>query len=61
MKYIAHIREKDGDIQTVQEHLNAVQKLCEKYGGKIGVKYLAGLSRLLHDLGKNTDKFKEYI
>ncbi|EPD52058.1 hypothetical protein HMPREF1210_01411 [Paenisporosarcina sp. HGH0030] len=37
MKYIAHIREKDGDIQTVQEHLNAVQKLCEKYWEKIQI------------------------
>jgi len=61
MDYIAHIREKDGEIQTVQEHLKAVQKLCEKHGEKIGVKYLAGLSGMLHDLGKNTDDFKQYI
>jgi CRISPR-associated endonuclease/helicase Cas3 len=61
MEYIAHIREKDGEIQTVQEHLKSVQKLCEKYGEKIGVKYLAGLTGMLHDLGKNTDDFKEYI
>jgi CRISPR-associated endonuclease/helicase Cas3 len=61
MEYIAHIREKDGEIQTVQEHLKSVQQLCEKHGEKIGVKYLAGLSGLLHDLGKNTEDFKEYI
>ncbi len=61
MEYISHIREKDGEIQTVQEHLNSVQQLCEKYGEKIGVKFLAGLAGLLHDLGKNTDNFKEYI
>jgi CRISPR-associated endonuclease/helicase Cas3 len=61
MDYIAHIREKDGGIQTVQEHLESVQKLCEKYGGKIGIKHLAGLAGMLHDLGKNTNDFKEYI
>lgn len=61
MNYIAHIREKDGEIQTVQEHLEAVRMLSEKYGEKIGVKYLAGLSGMLHDLGKNTEKFKTYI
>ncbi|MBL4951678.1 CRISPR-associated helicase Cas3' [Neobacillus sp. YIM B02564] len=61
MDYIAHIREKDGEIQTVQEHLDGVRGLSEKFGSKIGVQYLAGLSGLLHDLGKNTKKFKNYI
>ncbi|MFD3448249.1 CRISPR-associated helicase Cas3' [Microbacteriaceae bacterium 4G12] len=61
MTYVAHIREKDGKIQTVEEHLKAVQLLSETYGEKIGVKYLAGLAGLLHDLGKNTNQFKEYI
>lgn len=61
MEYIAHIRQKDGKVQTVQEHLTGVQQLCEQYGDKIGMKYLAGLSGLLHDLGKYTKEFKEYI
>ncbi len=61
MSYIAHIREKDGEIQTVHEHLEAVHLLCENIGGKIGVKYLAGLSGMLHDLGKNTNIFRTYI
>lgn len=56
MDYIAHIREKDGEIQTVQEHLDGVRGLSEKFGSKIGVQYLAGLSGLLHDLVKNTAK-----
>jgi CRISPR-associated endonuclease/helicase Cas3 len=60
-EYIAHIREKDGKVQTVQEHLTEVRLLSEKFGGKIGVKYLAGLSGVLHDLGKNTEEFKTYI
>jgi CRISPR-associated endonuclease/helicase Cas3 len=61
MGYIAHIREKDSEIQTVQEHLKEVHVLCERFGDKIGVKYLAGLAGLLHDLGKNSNEFKEYI
>lgn len=61
MDFIAHIREKDAEIQTVQEHLEQVSNLCESFGVKIGVKYLAGLSGMLHDLGKNTEKFKTYI
>ena len=59
--YIAHIRQQDGKIQTVQEHLEAVRTLSEEFGKKIGAKYLAGLSGLLHDLGKNTTLFKDYI
>lgn len=61
MGYIAHIRQKDGQIQTVHDHLKEVSVLCERFGDKIGVKYLAGLAGLLHDLGKNCNEFKEYI
>lgn len=59
--YIAHIREKDMRIQSVKSHLEEVQLLCERFGEKIGVKHLAGLSGMLHDVGKNTNAFKSYI
>lgn len=61
MEYIAHIRKHDHKIQTVKEHLLEVKDLAEQYGEKIGVKYLAGLAGLLHDLGKLTNEFREYI
>ncbi|BFH60575.1 CRISPR-associated helicase Cas3' [Paenibacillus azoreducens] len=61
MNYIAHIRESDHQIQTVEEHLLAVKKLAESFGEKLGVKHIAGLAGLLHDLGKYTNKFKDYI
>ncbi len=61
MNYIAHIRESDKQIQTVEEHLLEAKRLAESYGEKIGVKYLAGLAGLLHDLGKYTTEFREYI
>ncbi|MFD2115581.1 CRISPR-associated helicase Cas3' [Paenibacillus yanchengensis] len=59
--YIAHIREQDQAIQSVREHLLGVQQLAEQFGAKIGVKHVAGLAGLLHDLGKYTDQFKDYI
>lgn len=61
MDFIAHIREKDNQIQTVEGHLLEVKELAELYGEKLGVKHLTGLAGMLHDLGKYTYEFKEYI
>ncbi|SFE69629.1 CRISPR-associated endonuclease/helicase Cas3 [Paenibacillus algorifonticola] len=61
MEYIAHIRKKDEKIQTVKVHLEEVKDGCEQLGEKIGVRHLAGLAGWLHDLGKNTTLFMEYI
>lgn len=60
-KYIAHIRNKDTKIQTVEEHLLEVKKLAEGFGDKIGVKHIAGLAGMLHDMGKYTEEFRNYI
>ncbi|WP_135557315.1 CRISPR-associated helicase Cas3' [Paenibacillus cymbidii] len=61
MSYIAHIRESDGKHQSVEEHLLGVQALAERYGEKLGVKHIAGLAGLLHDMGKFTHGFRDYI
>jgi CRISPR-associated endonuclease/helicase Cas3 len=61
MNYIAHIRESDNKIQTVEEHLLAVKSLAESYGEKIGVKHLTGLAGMLHDMGKYTNEFRDYL
>ncbi|MEK4176397.1 CRISPR-associated helicase Cas3' [Aeribacillus sp. FSL K6-2848] len=61
MKFIAHIRESDNKIQTVKDHLLEVRDLAESYGEKLGVKHLTGLAGVLHDLGKCTNEFREYI
>jgi CRISPR-associated endonuclease/helicase Cas3 len=58
---IAHIRESDRQIQSVEEHLLEVKKLAEIIGEKIGVKHIAGLAGMLHDMGKYTNQFREYI
>lgn len=61
MNYIAHIRESDNKIQTIEEHLLEVKKLAESYGEKLDVKHLTGLAGILHDIGKYTNEFREYI
>ncbi|WP_110926330.1 CRISPR-associated helicase Cas3' [Bacillus massiliglaciei] len=61
MEYIAHIRESDQQIQTVREHLLEVKELAESFGEKIGIPHITGLAGLLHDMGKYTNEFKEYI
>ncbi|MED4891798.1 MULTISPECIES: CRISPR-associated helicase Cas3' [Heyndrickxia] len=61
MEYIAHIRESDKKVQTVEEHLLAAKELAETYGEKIGVKHITGLAALLHDLGKYTSAFRNYV
>ncbi len=50
--YIAHIRESDGKIQTVSEHLLETAEFAGKYAGKIGFKDEGFLLGLLHDFGK---------
>jgi len=55
------VREGDNEIQTVYNHLLGVKKLSEAFGEKLGLKHVAGLAGLLHDLGKYTDIFQTYI
>ncbi|WP_010174191.1 CRISPR-associated helicase/endonuclease Cas3 [Bacillus coahuilensis] len=61
MIYIAHIRESDGEIQTVRNHLVEVKELAENMGEKLGVKHIAGLAGMLHDVGKYSGEFQNYI
>lgn len=59
--YCAHINPKTLEEQSVKEHLLNVSKLSELYGNKIGMKNTAKLIGLLHDLGKETKIFDNYI
>lgn len=59
--YIAHIREFDGEIQSVEDHLIQVSELAGNYGKKIGFENLCRLAGLLHDLGKISNDFTKYI
>lgn len=56
---IAHIA--DGREQTVKEHLDNVSELCGDYAAKIGCRDTGRLISLLHDPGKFTKFFENYI
>ncbi|MGX4671004.1 CRISPR-associated helicase Cas3' [Cerasibacillus sp. JNUCC 74] len=61
MDFIAHIRQSDNNIQRVKDHLLEVKELAEQYGTPMGIKYLCGLAGVLHDFGKYSNAFREYI
>jgi CRISPR-associated endonuclease/helicase Cas3 len=61
MVFIAHVRETDKKIQPLKDHLHQAKQLAESYGAKLGLRHLAGLAGLLHDLGKYSDEFQDYI
>ncbi|WP_054956305.1 CRISPR-associated helicase/endonuclease Cas3 [Paenibacillus dakarensis] len=61
MTYIAHIRESDQTHQSVEEHLLGVKGLAESYGESLGIKHITGLAGMLHDMGKYTVLFRDYI
>src|SRR5690625_3528246 len=58
---IAHMRKSDYEIQTVQEHLEAVSTLAKNFGKKAGFQSMTELSGFLHDMGKNTKAFSTCI
>lgn len=59
--YVAHFDEHNNKIQTVEEHLHAVASLAAVFAGKIGLASFGELLGLLHDLGKYSDEFQQYI
>lgn len=59
-EYIAHIR-KDGVKQSVEDHLNDVGEIASKFTTKLGVSSAGNLIGLLHDFGKFSIDFQDYI
>lgn len=57
---IAHIR-ADGVEETVTEHCNRVAETAAELGKALGLEKLAYLTGYLHDIGKYTKKFEQYI
>ena len=63
MEYPAHIRKVDGKkyIQTVEEHCRGVAEIAAELLRDIGLEKTAYLSGMVHDLGKFSENFKNYI
>jgi len=59
--FIAHVRSTDGEEQLLVDHLKEVQAIAEKIGQKIGLTHVTGLAGMLHDMGKFSDAFQNYI
>ncbi|MCM3551087.1 CRISPR-associated helicase/endonuclease Cas3 [Alkalihalobacillus clausii] len=59
--YIAHVRETDKVKQTLKDHLFGASRIAEAHGAKLGLKHVAGLAGVLHDLGKFSDEFQDYL
>lgn len=59
--FIAHHRSQDDEIQTVYEHLMGVSSICKQFAAKIGLSEAGELLGLLHDIGKYSTDFQNYI
>lgn len=59
--YIAHRREKDGEIHWLSQHLAEVSKKTGEFASKIGLKEQGEIIGLLHDIGKASHEFEQYI
>ncbi|MBS0617296.1 MAG: CRISPR-associated helicase Cas3' [Spirochaetes bacterium] len=60
-QFIAHVREKDGQIQTLASHLLGVGELASQFAAKFGISNIGRLTGLWHDLGKYQMAFQERI
>lgn len=60
MAYIAHVR-KSGERQPLRDHLHGVAEKSSKSSNKVGLAMEGELLGLLHDLGKYSNEFQNYI
>lgn len=60
-EYLAHIRKADGERQYLHEHLESVADKSSKFASKIYLKKHGELIGILHDLGKYSEEFQNYI
>lgn len=58
---VAHYRVSDGQWHTLYQHLRGTGILTSRFARKIGLPLLGELMGLLHDLGKYSAAFQEYL
>lgn len=65
MDYIAHVRKNrqtdDKEFQSLFTHLSESGELAERFAEKIGLPNAGKLLGLIHDLGKYSQAFQDYI
>src|ERR1019366_3585593 len=59
-EFIAH-RRKEGDCQSLAQHLLEVSLLARGFSGKLGLGLAGELIGLMHDLGKYSHEFQQYL
>lgn len=59
--YIAHQRKSDGKEQSLEAHLLEVSGIAKSLAAKIGLQEQGELIGLLHDLGKYSKEFQDYL
>lgn len=63
-KLIAHLREKDKEHkepQYLMDHLTETSRLAGQFASKIGLEKIGLVLGLLHDLGKASQEFQNYL
>ena len=59
--YIAHVRKADGQLQSLQAHLVETAAIAKLLAAKLNLDQAGELLGLMHDFGKYSQDFQEYI
>lgn len=60
-RYIAHVRKSDGQPQSLQTHLMETAEIAKLLAAKLDLDQAGELLGLMHDFGKYSRKFQNYI
>lgn len=58
---LAHKNQKNGEVQSLEEHLLHTASLCAELGREVELEHFAFLLGLLHDFGKRSKAFQHKI
>ena len=59
-KFLAHLQD-DGQCQLVEDHLRSVAQIARIHAGKVGAEAAGATIGLLHDIGKYSSAFQNYL
>lgn len=60
-EFIAHVRKKDQAKQSLESHLQDVSAIAGELAAKIGMREAGQLLGIMHDFGKYSKQFQDYI